>query len=130
MTALDLRGLLANRASTTASCFWGVVARERLIEVYRMADLFIMPSTGEGFGIAFLEAMACGTPAVGLPFGGSRDALADDELGTLTTEAGLVDTLERLLIGPRAEPQSLSSAVQARFGYGVFSARGFYRSQV
>src|SRR5262249_16839822 len=38
--------------------FMGSVGLPKLIEVYRAADLFVMPSTGEGFGIAFLEAMA------------------------------------------------------------------------
>jgi phosphatidyl-myo-inositol dimannoside synthase len=32
--------------------------------LYRMADLFVMPSTGEGFGIAFLEAIVSGTPTL------------------------------------------------------------------
>ena len=45
--------------------FLGAVARPLLIDAYRMADLFVMPSKGEGFGIAFVEAMCCGTPAIG-----------------------------------------------------------------
>ena len=63
--------------------FIGAVGRETLVDAYRMADLFVMPSTGEGFGIAFLEAMACGTPALGLAIAGAADALADGELGTV-----------------------------------------------
>ena len=66
--------------------FMGSVELPKLIEIYRAADLFVMPSTGEGFGIAFLEAMASGTPALGLDIGGARDALADGELGTGVTE--------------------------------------------
>lgn len=56
--------------------FLGGVAGSDLPDLYRAADVFVMPSTGEGFGIAFLEAMACGTPAVGLSAKGDSDALA------------------------------------------------------
>lgn len=55
--------------------FLGAVDAEALPDLYRAADVFVMPSTGEGFGIAYLEAMACGTPAVGLAIKGDRDAL-------------------------------------------------------
>jgi hypothetical protein len=56
--------------------FLGAVAEGDLPDLYRAADVFVMPSTGEGFGIAFIEAMACGTSAVGLSAKGDRDALA------------------------------------------------------
>lgn len=61
----------------------GFVADEELADHYRLADIFAMPSTGEGFGIVFLEAMSCGTPVIGGNRDGSVDALADGKLGIL-----------------------------------------------
>lgn len=65
--------------------FLGMVLAEDLPDLYRAADLFALPSTGEGFGIAFVEAMACGTPAFGLAVGGAPDALADGALGACSS---------------------------------------------
>ncbi len=81
-----------------------------------------MPSTGEGFGIAFLEAMASGTPALGLDAAGARDALADGELGSLVSEADLPRALDRALSTPRPDPQALAEQVRIRFGSGAFAA--------
>jgi len=103
--------------------FAGFVAPETLVQAYRMADLFVMPSTGEGFGIAFLEAMACGTPALGVAAGGARDALADGELGmALGRDDDLAAAIDRLLSGPRPDPLVLALRVRARFGRDAFAS--------
>jgi len=102
--------------------FLGHVELQRLVEIYRMADLFIMPSTGEGFGVAFLEAMASGTPALGLGVGGAKDALADGELGTTASEAELPATIARLLDEPKPDSGALAIAVRSRFGRETFAA--------
>ena len=63
--------------------FTDMVDEKEKNELYCAADLFVMPSRGEGFGFVILEALACGIPAIGSKIDGSREALLDGELGTL-----------------------------------------------
>jgi phosphatidylinositol alpha-1,6-mannosyltransferase len=62
--------------------FAGKVAPDELPQLYRLADLFVMPSAQEGFGIVFLEAAASGLRSIGGNADGSIDALADGAIGT------------------------------------------------
>jgi glycosyltransferase involved in cell wall biosynthesis len=52
-----------------------VVSPERLAEIYRSLDLFVSPSAMETFGMAILEAQACGTPVVAFETGGTPEAV-------------------------------------------------------
>jgi phosphatidyl-myo-inositol dimannoside synthase len=96
--------------------FLGAVDSQTLAEIYRCADLFVMPSTGEGFGVAFLEAVASGTPALGLDVAGSRDALGDGELGSMVPEDEMPEAIARLLNNVVPDRVTLAAAVRARFG--------------
>jgi glycosyltransferase involved in cell wall biosynthesis len=60
--------------------FAGFIPNEELVEHYRVADAYIMPSQ-EGFGIVYLEAMACGIPVLSGDADGSADPLQDGLLG-------------------------------------------------
>jgi phosphatidylinositol alpha-1,6-mannosyltransferase len=117
-----LEALVLKTVGSERVRFLGGVGLERLVDAYRMADLFVLPSTGEGFGIAFLEAMVSGTPALGLDVAGARDALADGQLGTAVSQAELPVAIARLLVEPKPDPGVLAAAARARFGRETFAA--------
>ena len=63
--------------------FVGRISDEEKADYVRLADLFVMPSSGEGFGIVLLEAMACGVPVIASKIDASREALREGKLGRL-----------------------------------------------
>lgn len=57
--------------------------RERLAQWYQAADLTVVPSHSESFGLVAVESQACGTPVVAAKVGGLRTAVADGRSGLL-----------------------------------------------
>lgn len=116
--------------------FLGSVPDEALPDLYRAADAFVMPSTGEGFGIAYVEAMACGTPAVGFGSKGDADALApmgvlaciDTRNDWATTAHQGAATLANaiaawLLDRDSVDADRLAASVRSRFARQSFARR-------
>ncbi|MBC7109711.1 MAG: glycosyltransferase family 4 protein [Archaeoglobi archaeon] len=81
--------------------FTGHVSEEKLSEIYRMADIFVLPSiTSEAFGIVLLEAMASGVPVIASDTGGIREIISGSGAGLLVTpenELELRKAIEKLL---------------------------------
>ena len=63
--------------------FAGRVAESEKAAHYRLADAFVMPGYGEGFGIVYLEALACGIPVLASKLDASGEALRDGTMGLL-----------------------------------------------
>jgi glycosyltransferase involved in cell wall biosynthesis len=110
--------------------FAGFVADSELPDHYRLADVFAMPSTGEGFGIVFLEAMGCGTPVVAGNRDGSVDALCQGHLGRLVDPndvGAITNGIEAILnkCGPSwwFDRTQLSSAVSEVYGQEAFRSK-------
>jgi phosphatidyl-myo-inositol dimannoside synthase len=76
--------------------FTGYVPESEQVAHFNLADVYVMPSTGEGFGIVLLEAVACGIPVVGSRVDGSREALLDGQLGRLVDPGNPLALLDAL----------------------------------
>jgi phosphatidyl-myo-inositol dimannoside synthase len=76
------------------------LSREEIAACYARSEIFALPSTGEGFGLVFLEAMAFGKPLIGTAHGGITDII-ENRVNGLLVPAGdlksLVDALAELL---------------------------------
>lgn len=99
--------------------FAGRIDEDRKADHYRLADAFVMPGRGEGFGIVYLEALACGVPVVGSVLDGSRDALLDGRLGVLVDPSDRDDLVRGILeaVGrPKGQvPALLSEFSETRY---------------
>ncbi|HEY4194318.1 MAG TPA: glycosyltransferase, partial [Mucilaginibacter sp.] len=74
-----------------------------LTDHFLLSDLFVLPSKKEGFGIVFIEALACGLPVICGNADGSIDAIRDGELGTAINVDDLGElekTIDRYLKTP------------------------------
>ena len=70
---------------------------QTLADLYRRAWVFCLPSTYEGFGVPYIEALACGTPVVATPNAGAREVLEEGRWGILAPPPKLGAALLSLL---------------------------------
>jgi len=104
------------------------VPRVDLPQWYRAADLVIVPSYSESFGLVALEAQACGTPVVATAVGGLRTAVADGISGVLVDghdPKAWSSVISRLLQEPQRRVLLSMGAIEhaSHFGWDV-TARG------
>ncbi|QJE94292.1 glycosyltransferase [Luteolibacter luteus] len=106
--------------------FTGFVPDDDLPDLYRSADLFVLPSQKEGFGIVFLEAAACGLPVIAGNRDGSVDALANGELGTLIDPESpeqLASAIRSAIESPKPDARRLHEKCVDWFGPEAFKQR-------
>jgi phosphatidylinositol alpha-mannosyltransferase len=76
---------------------FGSVSQEKLIELYQQSWIFCLPSSYEGFGVPYVEAMACGTPVVATPNPGALEVLDGGRFGLITELETLGSSLVSIL---------------------------------
>ena len=125
---LRLRGVAADLGAADRVHFLENLSREEIAACYAHADLFVLPSAGEGFGLVFLEAMAFAKPVVGVAFGGTTDVVKDGINGLLVPPRDpdhLAQALSTLLHDGslRAElGQRGAEIVRQKYQFDVFQA--------
>ncbi|NEQ23910.1 MAG: glycosyltransferase [Microcoleus sp. SIO2G3] len=106
----------------------GFIPDEEMCDYYNLCDVFAMPSKGEGFGIVYLEALACGKPILGGNQDGAIDAFCHGKLGALVEPDDLnaiAQTLIQILQGNYLhpilyQPEVLRQKVIDAFGFERF----------
>ncbi|MFH1647185.1 MAG: glycosyltransferase [Chloroflexota bacterium] len=98
-----LRKLAAGLGIGDRVTFQGIVKQDRLPYFYSAADVCVVPSYYESFGLVALESLACGTPVVASDVGDLRNIIRPGETGYVVAEnspAALADGIARLLSRP------------------------------
>jgi len=102
--------------------FTGLFPEHEKTDLYNLADVYVMPSRGEGFGFVFLEALACGVPVIASRLDGGREAVRDGALGRLVDPTNPAEIrlaiLDALAAGEKRIPDGLDY-----FSYENFERR-------
>jgi len=108
---------LRDRAATLGLAerahFPGAVPQPELVRYYRAADALVVTSRYESFGLAAVEALACGTPVVAAPVGGLPSIVRDTQNGVLVPwrcAQAFAERIDALLADPRLRARLAANA--------------------
>lgn len=102
-----LEQLIHQRQLQNCVTLAGFIPDSELCNYYNLCNVFAMPSKLEGFGIVYLEALACGKPTLGGNQDGAIDALCHGELGALVAPddvSAIAQTIIQILQGTYPHP--------------------------
>ena len=109
--------------------FLSGVSYEQLSACYAAAEVFALPSRGEGFGFVYLEAMARGKPVIGGAHGGAPEVIQDGVTGYVVQHGDtlqLVTSIDTLLSNPelaKSMGERGRERVAEEFRFSVFAKR-------
>ena len=108
----------------------GYIPDEKVVDYYNLCDVFVMPSKGEGFGIVFLEALACGKPVIAGNKDGSIDAVLGGDVGILidpdnlsAIKQAIINVLKRNCEPRLLDKGYLRKRILNEFGFQKFKER-------
>jgi len=127
-TVSELHALVCELGLESQVSFLPPQAHDRLADFYRAADVCLVPSRTESFGLVALEAAACGTPVVAAAVGGLRSLVDDGETGFLIEgrePCHFSDRVSWLIADPglRAELGHVAAARSWRYSWNMTTAR-------
>jgi teichuronic acid biosynthesis glycosyltransferase TuaC len=109
---IALEGLAARLGVAERVDFHGQLSPEQAIEQARRCTLFVMPSTDEAFGVAYVEAMAAGVPAIGCRGEPGPEEIAAAGDGFLLVPPGDIERLTQRIDELLSDPHRLREAGQ------------------
>jgi glycosyltransferase involved in cell wall biosynthesis len=103
---IRIRSLIDKYGVNDEVILTGFLNENELTDHFLLADLFVLPSKKEGFGIVFVEALACGLPVICGNADGSTDAIRDGKLGTAINVDNMAE-LEQTIVQYLKSPLTL-----------------------
>ncbi len=103
----------------------GFIEEEELASHFSLADIYVMPSMKEGFGIVFVEAMYYGVPVIAGNADGSTDALLQGELGILINPEdvqAITEALQQMMVNNKAYLPN-QQLLMDHFGYKAYKRK-------
>jgi glycosyltransferase involved in cell wall biosynthesis len=93
-----------------------ILGQQKPEPILQASDLFLLPSRAESFGLAALEAMACGVPVLGYHAGGLPEVVEDGVTGLLCPEGSdiCLGSLAADLLEDEPRYQAMRRAARAR----------------
>jgi glycosyltransferase involved in cell wall biosynthesis len=107
-----LEGLAARLGVAERVDFYGQLSPAQAIERIRLGTLFVMPSTEEAFGVAYIEAMGAGLPAIGCRGEPGPEEIAAAGDGFLLVPPGDIERLTQRIDELLSDPHRLREAGQ------------------
>lgn len=120
MAPLSAKLDAARAGLRTAILFPGRIEQTRLPLYYSAADMLVLPSQYESFGLVALEALACGTPVVATPVGAMPTLIRQGENGCLVRDGSpecLAQGIETVLAWCRSRPAQVIRRSVLSFGW-------------
>ncbi len=120
-----LARLAAARGATGSVRLLGRVSEEQLVQLYRAADVAVVPTLQhEGFGLVVIEAAACGTPSIVTSAGGLPEAIAGLDASLIVPPGDREALRERVLRSRHARPSPATTrAFAERFDWTAVGER-------
>ncbi|MFO8088898.1 MAG: glycosyltransferase family 4 protein [Desulfatiglandaceae bacterium] len=97
-------------------------------EYYALADVVVLPSLSEAFGMSILEAMACGLPVIASPLAGAADLIVEGESGFLARESDALRAALMRLEAPMVREEMGKKARQSAEEHSWDRAAAEYES--
>ncbi len=108
----NIKNIIHQKHLEEAAHIIGYVPDEMMVPYYRQAELFVLPSTFEPFGMTAAEAMACGTPVIASKHGGIRNVIVSGKNGLLIDPVNPQEFAEAILSLLHDKERALSLGLQ------------------
>jgi glycosyltransferase involved in cell wall biosynthesis len=120
-----LDAIIEKEKITEHVIFTGYIQDEEIAEHYNLADIYVMPSKKEGFGIVFIEAMYYGLPVIAGNKDGSVDALLNGKLGLLVNPDNkeAIKNSIQTIINNKADYIPDQALLMEHFSFDVYKQR-------